>query len=78
MVSLIQSFREPSFMYIAIEGVIGVGKTTLARLMQPSFDAEVCLKSLKRIPSSPISMRTGRDTHFKHRSSSCSAVSPAE
>lgn len=25
-------------MYIAIEGVIGVGKTTLARLLQPRFD----------------------------------------
>jgi deoxyadenosine/deoxycytidine kinase len=24
-------------MYIAIEGVIGVGKTTLARLLQPAF-----------------------------------------
>ena len=25
-------------MYIAIEGVIGVGKTTLARLLQPGFE----------------------------------------
>jgi deoxyguanosine kinase len=28
-------------MYFAIEGVIGVGKTTLARLLQNSFDAEL-------------------------------------
>ncbi len=28
-------------MYIVIEGVIGVGKTTLARLLQPAFDAEL-------------------------------------
>ncbi len=31
-------------MYIAIEGVIGVGKTTLARLLQPSFDSELLLE----------------------------------
>ncbi len=30
-------------MYLAIEGVIGVGKTTLARLLQPAFDAELLL-----------------------------------
>lgn len=38
-------------MYIAIEGVIGVGKTTLARLLQPSFDANVLLEVLKKILS---------------------------
>ena len=37
-------------MYIAIEGVIGVGKTTLARLMQPYFDARLLLRSLKENP----------------------------
>jgi deoxyguanosine kinase len=31
-------------MYIAIEGVIGVGKTTLARLLQPAFDADLLLE----------------------------------
>ena len=31
-------------MYIAIEGVIGVGKTTLARLLQPAFQATLCLE----------------------------------
>jgi deoxyguanosine kinase len=31
-------------MYIAIEGVIGVGKTTLARLLQPTFNAELLLE----------------------------------
>ena len=34
-------------MYFAIEGVIGVGKTTTARLLQP-FDAEIFWKSLKK------------------------------
>jgi deoxyguanosine kinase len=37
-------------MYIAIEGVIGVGKTTLARLLQPRFDAEVLLEIFEENP----------------------------
>lgn len=37
-------------MYIAIEGVIGVGKTTLARLLQPIFDAEVLLEVFEENP----------------------------
>lgn len=37
-------------MYIAIEGVIGVGKTTLARLLQPAFDSEVLLEVFEENP----------------------------
>jgi deoxyguanosine kinase len=37
-------------MYIAIEGVIGVGKTTLARMLQNSFDAEVLLEVFEENP----------------------------
>lgn len=37
-------------MYIAIEGVIGVGKTTLARLLQPVFDAELLLEIFEENP----------------------------
>ncbi len=38
-------------MYIAIEGVIGVGKTTLARLLQPSFEkAELLLEVFEENP----------------------------
>ncbi|SRR6266508_2630636 len=37
-------------MYIAIEGVIGVGKTTLARLLQPVFSAEVLLEIFEENP----------------------------
>jgi deoxyguanosine kinase len=37
-------------MYIAIEGVIGVGKTTLARLLQPVFDAELLLEVFEENP----------------------------
>lgn len=37
-------------MYIAIEGVIGVGKTTLARLLQPNFDAELLLEIFEENP----------------------------
>ena len=37
-------------MYIAIEGVIGVGKTTLARLLQSAFNAEVLLEVFEENP----------------------------
>ncbi len=37
-------------MYIAIEGVIGVGKTTLARLLQPVFEAELLLEVFEENP----------------------------
>ena len=37
-------------MYLAIEGVIGVGKTTLARLLQPVFSAEVLLEVFEENP----------------------------
>jgi deoxyguanosine kinase len=37
-------------MYIAIEGVIGVGKTTLARLLQNKFEAEVLLEIFEENP----------------------------
>jgi len=36
--------------YIAIEGVIGVGKTTLARLLQPRFGAELLLEVFEENP----------------------------
>jgi deoxyguanosine kinase len=37
-------------MYIAIDGVIGVGKTTLARLLQPTFSAELLLEVFEENP----------------------------
>lgn len=37
-------------MYIAIEGVIGVGKTTLARLLQPGFQADILLEEFEENP----------------------------
>jgi len=37
-------------MYVAIEGVIGVGKTTLARLLQSSFNAEILLEVFEENP----------------------------
>ncbi len=37
-------------MYVAIEGVIGVGKTTLARLLQPAFHAEIILEVFEENP----------------------------
>lgn len=37
-------------MYLAIEGVIGVGKTTLARLLQPAFHASLLLEVFEENP----------------------------
>lgn len=37
-------------MYIAIEGVIGVGKTTLARLLQSALQAEILLEVFEENP----------------------------
>jgi len=37
-------------MYLAIEGVIGVGKTSLARLLQPAFNAELLLEVFEENP----------------------------
>jgi deoxyguanosine kinase len=37
-------------MYLAIEGVIGVGKTTLARLLQPAFQANLLLEVFEENP----------------------------
>jgi deoxyguanosine kinase len=39
-----------NYPYIAIEGVIGVGKTTLARLLRPRFQAEVVLEAFDENP----------------------------
>jgi deoxyguanosine kinase len=37
-------------MYFAVEGVIGVGKTTLARMLQPSFEADLVLEVFEENP----------------------------
>ena len=37
-------------MYVAIEGVIGVGKTTLARMLQSRFEAELLLEIFEENP----------------------------
>lgn len=39
-----------NFKYIAIEGVIGVGKTTLARRLQPRYSAELLLEVFEENP----------------------------
>ncbi len=36
--------------YIVVEGVIGVGKTTLTRLLQPFFEAEILLEVFEENP----------------------------
>jgi deoxyguanosine kinase len=40
----------PDYSYIAIEGAIGVGKTTLARLLQKDFNAELLLEVFEENP----------------------------
>ena len=37
-------------MYIAVEGVIGVGKTTLVRLLKEPFEANICLEVFEENP----------------------------
>ena len=37
-------------MYLAIEGVIGVGKTTLGRLLHPTFNAELLMEEFEENP----------------------------
>jgi deoxyadenosine/deoxycytidine kinase len=37
-------------MYLEIEGVIGVGKTTLARMLQPSFNAALQFEVFEENP----------------------------
>jgi len=37
-------------MYLAIDGVIGVGKTTLTRLLQPAFGADILLEVFEENP----------------------------
>jgi len=65
-------------MYIAIEGVIGVGKTTLARLLQPSFDSELLLEIFEENPFLSdfyrSFIRTAHAMRFKHKFSFCSAA----
>ena len=62
-------------MYIAIEGVIGVGKTTLARLLQPIFEVGAAAGSLRGEPF-PLRflLRPGSAMPSRPRSSSCSAA----
>ena len=43
--------------YIAIEGVIGVGKTTLARLLQPVFQSGLLLEVFEENPFLPFFYR---------------------
>lgn len=37
-------------MFIAVEGVIGVGKTTLVRMLQEPFDARICMEVFEENP----------------------------
>ncbi len=37
-------------MYVAIEGVIGVGKTSLVRLLQKNLESEICLEVFEENP----------------------------
>ncbi|MGB0389917.1 MAG: deoxynucleoside kinase, partial [Ardenticatenaceae bacterium] len=41
-------------MYIAIEGAIGVGKTTLATLLQEEYEAQLMLEVFEENPFLPL------------------------
>jgi deoxyguanosine kinase len=45
-----KSYCSGAHMYLAIEGVIGVGKTSLARLLQPIFETELLLEVFEENP----------------------------
>lgn len=47
------TMSEERHIFIAIEGVIGVGKTTLARLLQPYFRSELLLEIVEENPFLP-------------------------
>ena len=55
-------------MYIAIEGVIGVGKTTLARLIHKAFQADLLMEVFEEIPLLAISTQIASAMHFKPKS----------
>ena len=40
----------PPQTYLVIEGPIGVGKTTLARMLQPQFEAQLVLEAFEENP----------------------------
>ncbi len=48
MGGIVSATQQP--VYIVIEGVIGVGKTTLARLLQPRFQASLVLEAFEENP----------------------------
>ena len=62
-----------SFQYIAIEGPIGVGKTSLAERLATRLDATACSRR-RRIRSSPTSTPAGRVRRCRRSSSTCSTV----
>ena len=53
--------------YIAIEGVIGIGKTTLARLLQPRLQSTVLLEVFEENPFLADFMVIESVMHSKHR-----------
>ena len=61
-------------MYFAVEGVIGVGKTTLARLLQPAFEANLLLEVFEENPFLSNFMPTGLCMLFKPRCFFCYPV----
>ena len=58
-------------MYFAIEGVIGAGKTSLARLLQPAFQAQLLLEVFEENPFLSDFSTTALDMPFKPRYFSC-------
>ena len=64
-------------MYIAIEGVIGVGKTTLARFVIPLLPPTCSWKSLRKPLRQTIFTATEAATPFRPKSSSAQPLPTA-
>ncbi len=59
--------KQKEIRYIAIEGVIGAGKTTLASLLAERLNADLVLEQFEINPFLEKFYKIEEDMHFKHK-----------